>query len=64
MQIKKFRKLKIHTKFRTRTDDVIPIPEIRLEVKWLEALGFKQGQKIKIEQEQLKLTITLDNGEE
>jgi len=59
-----FRKLKIHTKFRTRRWDNTTIPEIRLEGKWLDALGFKQGQKIKIKQEKNKLTITIDNGNE
>ncbi len=60
----RFRKLKIHSKFRTRRWDNTTIPEIRLEGKWLDELGFKQGQIVIIEQEQNKLTIRLDNGQE
>ncbi|MEO5641745.1 MAG: SymE family type I addiction module toxin [Bacteroidia bacterium] len=59
----RFRKLKIHSKFRTRRWDNTTIPEIRLEGKWLDELGFKQGQIVIIEQEQNKLTIRLDNGQ-
>ena len=55
------RKLKIHTKYRTRKYDETEIPEIRLEGKWLEALGFKQGQTISIKQQKKKLTITIAN---
>ncbi len=58
----RFRKLKIHSKFRTRRWDNTTVPEIRLEGKWLDALGFKQGQKVKIQVEANKLTITIDNG--
>lgn len=57
-----FRKLKIHTKYRTRKYDETKIPEIRLEGKWLEALGFKQGQTVKIKQQKNKLTITVVSG--
>lgn len=61
----KFRILKIHSKFRPRTFDNTTIPEIRLEGKWLDTLGFKQGQKVKIQQEKYRLIITIDNsGEE
>jgi toxic protein SymE len=57
----RFRKLKIHSKFRTRRWDNTTIPEIRLEGKWLDNLGFKQGKMVIIKQEQNKLTITIDN---
>jgi len=57
----RFRKLKILTKYRTRKYDETKIPEIRLEGKWLEALGFKQGQTVKIKQQKNKLTITVVN---
>ena len=57
--MKQFRKLKIHSKYRTRRWDNITIPEIRLEGRWLEELGFKEGEHIQIEQQQDKLTITL-----
>lgn len=56
-----FRKLKIHTKYQTRKFGETKIPEIRLEGKWLEALGFKQGQIVKIKQQSKKLTITIHN---
>ncbi|MBL7936728.1 MAG: SymE family type I addiction module toxin [Bacteroidia bacterium] len=55
------RKLKIHTKYRTRKFDETKIPEIRLEDKWLESLGFKRGQTVKIKQQKNKLTITVVN---
>lgn len=54
------RRLKIYRKFQDRRYGVVAIPEIRLEGKWLEALGFKQGKRIKILQEKNKLTITID----
>lgn len=60
----KSRKLKIHTKYQTKTYRGITIPEIRLEGKWLDELGFKQGQIINIEQEKNKLIITIDKEEE
>ena len=55
----KFRVLKIHSKFRARTWDNITVPEIRLEGKWLEKLGFESGKKVIIEQKKKKLTITV-----
>lgn len=59
----KTRKLKIHTKYQSRVRYWIKIPEIRLEGKWLDKLGFKQGQIIIIEQQKNKLTITIDNSQ-
>lgn len=55
----KFKKLKIYTKYQPRRHGGVRIPEIRLEGKWLDALGFKQGQTVKIELADHKLTITL-----
>lgn len=57
----KFRKLKIYTKFQTRRFGGINIPEIRLEGKWLERLGFKQGQIVKVKEQNNKLIITIEN---
>ncbi len=57
--MEKLRKKKVYRKFRNRTSDIIPIPEIRLEGKWLAKLGFKEGSEIVIQQEQNKLTIML-----
>jgi toxic protein SymE len=56
------RKLKIHTKFRKRAFDCVTIPIIKLEGKWLEKLGFKQGQYVNVKEERYKLTITIDNS--
>lgn len=61
MTMSKFRKLKIHTKYQTRKFGETKIPEIRLEGKWLEELGFKQGQIVKILLKQYKLIITVDD---
>jgi toxic protein SymE len=55
----KYRILQVYTKFRARTFDHTTIPEIRLEGKWLEGLGFKPGQKIKVQQGKGKLVITI-----
>jgi toxic protein SymE len=57
--VRKFRILKIHRKFRARAWDYITVPEIRLEGKWLEQLGFEQGNEVIIEQKKNKLTITV-----
>ncbi|RUA15992.1 MAG: hypothetical protein DSY83_06515 [Flavobacteriia bacterium] len=54
------RKLKIHTKHQARAYGATTIPEIRLEGKWLDKLGFKQGQTVNIDQKKNKLTITVD----
>lgn len=62
--MKQFKKLKIHSKYRTRRWDITTVPEIRLEGRWLEKLGFKEGQQIQIEQQQHKLTITIHHEEE
>ena len=43
------KKIKIQPKHRRRTYDEIWIPEIRMEGKWLEKLGFKQGEHVKVE---------------
>ncbi len=60
MTMSKFRKLKIHTKYQTRRFGEVKIPEIRLEGKWLDELGFKQGQTVIIELADNKLTITIE----
>lgn len=53
------KKIKIQPKLRKRASDEIWIPEIKMEGKWLEELGFKVGAQIQIEQQPQKLTITL-----
>ncbi|NER15118.1 type I addiction module toxin, SymE family [Leptobacterium flavescens] len=54
-----FRKLKIYSKFRIRSWDTISVPEIRLQGKWLAALGFTEGKEIKVVQKKNKLVITV-----
>ena len=54
-----FRKLKIHSKFRHRRWDNTTVPEIRLEGRWLDELGFNEGEQVQIKQQHNKLTITL-----
>jgi len=54
-----FRKLKIYQKHQSREWKYITVPEIRLEGKWLEQLGFEIGKEIEIKQQKNKLTITL-----
>lgn len=58
--MKPTRKLKIHSKFRKRRWDNISVPEIRLEGKWLEEVGFKQGQYVNIQVAKNKLIIRID----
>jgi toxic protein SymE len=57
-----FKKLKIHGKFRLQKWGSTTVPAIRIEGKWLEELGFKQGQQVNIQLEANKLTITLDSN--
>jgi len=57
--MERLRKKKVYTKYRSRTHDNIRIPEIRLEGKWLDKLGFKEGRQIVIQQEPNKLTIMI-----
>lgn len=60
MTMSKDRKLKIHTKYQARRFGEVRIPEIRLEGKWLDNVGFKRGQTVKIKVQNNKLTITID----
>lgn len=61
MTMRNSRKLKIHTKYQARAyGATTTIPEIRLEGKWLDKLGFKQGQIVTINQKKNKLIITID----
>ena len=58
------KKIKIQPKHRKRTYDEIWIPEIRMEGKWLEKLGFKQGEHVQVEWKRKKLIITQIEDEE
>lgn len=56
----KIRILKIHSKFRQlKWGNSTIVPEIRLEGKWLEQLGFEKGNEVLIEQKKNKLIITV-----
>ena len=59
MEMNRFRKLKIYSKFRTRRWDNTTVPEIRLQGKWLENLGFKEGAQVKIKEQHHQLIITV-----
>ena len=59
MTLRKTRILKIHSKYRSQNWGSTTVPEIRLEGKWLEELGFKEGKQVQIEQHPNKLIITL-----
>jgi toxic protein SymE len=61
MTMENIRKLKIHTKLQPRQDGAAEVPEIRLEGKWLENLGFEQGKTVTIIQEVKRLVITVDD---
>ncbi len=60
----KERSLKIHTRYFNRVNSWCPaaIPEIRLCGKWLQDIGFGQGQTIKVQPEENKITITVDEA--
>lgn len=60
MTMKNSRKLKIHTKYQARTYRNTTIPVIKLQGKWLNKLGFNEGQMINIEQKKNRLTITIE----
>lgn len=53
------RKLKIYRKHQSRDWKYVSVPEIRLEGKWLQKLGFDIGKEIEIKQQKKKLTITV-----
>ncbi|WP_420603271.1 SymE family type I addiction module toxin [Flagellimonas sp.] len=59
--MKPTRKLKIHRKFRRRAWDHTTVPEIRLEGKWLEELGFEKGKTVKVIQENKVLVLILED---
>lgn len=60
--MKNFRVLKIYSKFRYRRwENNYTVPEIRLEGKWLEKLGFEIGGDVLVKQQKGKLTITAKN---
>lgn len=61
--MKNSRRLKIHKKYQRRAYfRGITVPEIILRGKWLDKLGFKEGEMVTIKEEKNKLTISLDKG--
>ncbi|MET0637777.1 MAG: SymE family type I addiction module toxin [Chitinophagaceae bacterium] len=53
------RKIMVYSKSVQRRYDSCVIPDIRLNGKWLEALGFTIGKSIEIFAEQKKMVITI-----
>jgi len=61
--LSKYRILKIYSKFRYRRwGNNYTVPEIRLEGKWLEELGFKEGKQVKVLIKNNSLTLTVDEN--
>ncbi len=60
------RQLKVYYKYFSRVNSWPPVifPEIRLCGKWLQDLGFKNGQTINVRQEKNKIIITIDVGDQ
>jgi toxic protein SymE len=56
------RKLKIHTRYRTKKYGHTTIPEIRLIGRCLQKLGFEQGQTIKVTPSLYRLVIELEGS--
>ena len=60
---KKYRTLKVYSKSQERAyRRYTKIPEIRLMGKWLSKLGFREGMSIKIEEQDQKIIITLNDS--
>lgn len=62
--MKKDRRLKVYEKAQLRRFKYVVVPEIRLEGKWLQKLGFEAGKEIYVQQQKNKLTIRLLDKEE
>ena len=58
--MKSLRRLKVRSKFRQRTWETVPV--IKLEGRWLENLGFKEGLVVEVEEEEEKITIRVRKG--
>ncbi|MDQ1097060.1 MULTISPECIES: SymE family type I addiction module toxin [Chryseobacterium] len=54
------RKLKVQKKYQIRTYGMVTVPEIRLTGKWLIRSGFKEGQRVNIQQRKDMIIITID----
>jgi toxic protein SymE len=58
----KQRQLKIHRKYISRSyNRYVVFPEIRLCGKWLQDIGFNQGNFVTVEHQQNKIIITTHN---
>lgn len=64
-QYKKDRHLKVYGKYTGNSNlrRLNILPEIRLCGKWLQEIGFEQGNTIKVQQRKNKINITLDRQE-
>lgn len=56
----KSRRLKVRGKLDSHTMDTVPL--IRLQGRWLENLGFKEGQVVVVEEAEEKITIRVNQG--
>ena len=57
------KKLKVYSKFKKRTFDVVVHPEISLSGKWVENAGFEIGAQVFVKVEKGKMTITRKEGQ-
>lgn len=55
--------LTVRYKHQKREWQYVTVPEIRLEGKWLESLGFEIGGKVQVIQDHEKLIITVQKEE-
>lgn len=62
--MKSTRRLKIHSKYRSCSSGNTTVPQIKLEGRWLERLGFKAGQEVDIEPSPDKIVITVGVSKE
>ncbi len=60
------RQLKVYYKYFKRANSWRPVifPEIRLCGKWLQDIGFENGQTINVQQEKNKITITVERKDQ
>lgn len=55
------RRIKVLPKHLPRAYGTIVVPEIRLCGKWLDFLGFMEGQYVEVTTEESKITITIED---
>ncbi len=63
MAMIKHRKLKVQGKYQTRQYHYVQVPTIRLEGRWLAALGFEKGQRVRVLEEKGRITILAEGAD-